>query len=88
MFRTFHNDIAILEMDNAVRFNRHIRPICLPNLTPELMKDDLVNQTVSLSGWGSVKFRGMTYDSSPDHNNIVYYSHHRASIKQITVWQN
>ena len=44
---TTNNDIALIEMDEPIRFKSHIRPICLPD-----KEADYVGKSVSVIGWG------------------------------------
>ncbi|NXU52974.1 FA9 factor, partial [Turnix velox] len=51
-----HNDIALLELDQPLTFNSYVTPICLGNreFTNSLLKLGMG----TVSGWGSVLFRG------------------------------
>jgi len=51
-------DIAVLELDREVVFRKDIQPICLPSVTPSLRKEDLLNKTVKIAGWGTTSFEG------------------------------
>ncbi|KAK8779743.1 hypothetical protein V5799_018915, partial [Amblyomma americanum] len=45
--RNLVNDIAVLELTSAIRYNEFQRPICLP-----LDAEDLVGRYGSIAGWG------------------------------------
>ncbi|NWI15438.1 FA9 factor, partial [Crypturellus soui] len=51
-----HNDIALLELDEPLRFNSYVTPICLGSreFTAKLLKYGLG----TVSGWGSLFYRG------------------------------
>merc|ERR1711915_113984 len=46
-------DVALLELENAIIFDDHIRPVCLPN--PQ-SPSSIVGKSGIASGWGSEKF--------------------------------
>merc|ERR1711915_119610 len=46
-------DVALLELENAIIFDDHIRPVCLPN--PQ-SPSNIVGKSGIASGWGSEKF--------------------------------
>ncbi|NWI58005.1 FA9 factor, partial [Calyptomena viridis] len=52
----YHNDIALLELDEPLSFNSYVTPICLGSreFTNALLKQG----TGTVSGWGSRLFRG------------------------------
>ena len=52
------HDIAILELENAIDFERHpkIRPLCLPDPRPR--KDIKVDTEVFVAGWGKTNYQG------------------------------
>ncbi|XP_010074920.1 PREDICTED: transmembrane protease serine 12-like, partial [Pterocles gutturalis] len=53
---TFENDIALFELDSAVRYNDYIQPICLP---PAHLLPFMYNETECfISGWGRTKEKG------------------------------
>lgn len=46
--QTVNNDVALLKLRHPLKFNQHVRPICLPDPT-----DDLKIQTRAvIIGWG------------------------------------
>jgi hypothetical protein len=47
-------DIALIEMDSAVKYSKFIRPICLWNGAPEIAQ--IVNQVGIVVGWGKSLF--------------------------------
>ncbi|XP_025891702.1 coagulation factor IX [Nothoprocta perdicaria] len=51
-----HNDIALLELEEPLRFNSYVTPICLGSrdFTTKLLKYGLG----TVSGWGSLYYRG------------------------------
>ncbi|XP_076203080.1 coagulation factor IX [Aptenodytes patagonicus] len=51
-----HNDIALLELDQPLSFNSYVTPICIGSreFTNALLK----HGTGTVSGWGSMLFRG------------------------------
>ncbi|XP_009559247.2 coagulation factor IX [Cuculus canorus] len=51
-----HNDIALLELDEPLKFNSYVTPICIGSreFTNALLK----HGTGTVSGWGSTLFRG------------------------------
>ncbi|KFQ67334.1 Transmembrane protease serine 12, partial [Phaethon lepturus] len=55
---TFENDIALFELDSAVRYSDYIQPICLPPAHLYLYID---NETECfISGWGRTAEKGKT----------------------------
>ncbi|XP_075162252.1 tequila isoform X2 [Haematobia irritans] len=46
-----NNDIAIILLKNALRFNDYVQPICLPEKGAQLE----ANRKCTISGWGSIK---------------------------------
>jgi len=49
---TLENDLALIELDADVEYERHIQPICLPE------KDkDFVGSEAYVSGWGVLSYR-------------------------------
>uniref|UniRef100_A0A1A9ZGU9 Peptidase S1 domain-containing protein n=1 Tax=Glossina pallidipes TaxID=7398 RepID=A0A1A9ZGU9_GLOPL len=50
---TFENDIALLELDNAVQYDSHIVPICMPS-----DKADFTGRMATVTGWGRLKYGG------------------------------
>ena len=71
--KNFKNDIALLRLNKQVKFNRHIRPICLPteNVVLEgqagyvtgkyflvINVSSLFCYCDKLSGWGTTSFSG------------------------------
>lgn len=50
------NDIAILYLENAITYNAHVNPLCLPNSieTPTLNK-------CIVTGWGQAVIKGKIY---------------------------
>ena len=56
-----HNDIAIVALARNVKFSKYIRPICLPDLNPNLLNTDLTNETVTVSGRGKKDVHGKYY---------------------------
>ncbi|CAH1710302.1 venom protease [Aphis gossypii] len=53
----FTNDIALLKLENNVRFNQFIQPICLPILSHH-RANKLVKSVPFVAGWGATSFRG------------------------------
>ena len=53
------HDIAILELENPIDFDRHpkIRPLCLPDPRPK--RDVKVNTDVFVAGWGKTNYHGL-----------------------------
>ena len=51
---TKDSDLAILKLENPLKFSAHIRPACLPdaNFYPENDEDNVMG---IVSGWGLVK---------------------------------
>lgn len=45
-------DIALIQMDSAVRYNKFIRPLCLWNGQPEISQ--IVGQVGIVAGWGKL----------------------------------
>ncbi|KFZ46426.1 Transmembrane protease serine 12, partial [Antrostomus carolinensis] len=55
---TFENDIALFELESAVRYSDYIQPVCLPPAYPALHTD---NETgCFISGWGRTAEKGKT----------------------------
>ncbi|KOX71108.1 Serine protease nudel [Melipona quadrifasciata] len=64
--RSLKNDIAMIMLDDPLRFNRWVRPVCLPGpdlLGPMWRNMPEPNSTCIAIGWGSVK----EYGANPDH---------------------
>merc|ERR1711936_831266 len=55
--KTLHNDVAILTMEDAVKYNSNIQPICLAAGTSQF-----VNQRVTVAGWGTLTEGGRQPD--------------------------
>ena len=56
--RSMRNDIAMIMLDDPLRFNRWVRPICLPGpdlLGPMWRNKPEPNSTCIAIGWGAVK---------------------------------
>ncbi|KAF2889543.1 hypothetical protein ILUMI_16630, partial [Ignelater luminosus] len=53
---SYNNDIAILELNEALVFDAKIQPVCLPNSGLA----DYTGQTAVVAGWGRTKERGET----------------------------
>lgn len=53
--RTLANDIALLKLESAVKFNEFVKSICLPE-----EETDYVDENAVLAGWGNVKGGGAT----------------------------
>lgn len=49
--KKFHNDIALLILDNEADLNKHINPICLPSTD-----DNFDGERCLVSGWGKENF--------------------------------
>lgn len=47
---TMRNDIAVLELETPVTYDKHIVPICLPD-----DNDDYTGRMDVVTGWGSLK---------------------------------
>ncbi|KAL9927417.1 CLIP and Tryp_SPc domain-containing lethal (2) k05911 isoform 2-T2 [Glossina fuscipes fuscipes] len=56
-YNTLHNDIAILSLDEPVRFSHEIRPICLPTSTSQQTRS-YSGQLAIVAGWGSLRESG------------------------------
>ncbi|XP_055842461.1 serine protease nudel [Episyrphus balteatus] len=61
--RTMKNDLALLRIDTPLRFNRWVKPICLPDLGRTTMGSDWiwgpeVNTICTVVGWGAVREKG------------------------------
>lgn len=54
----YHNDIALLELEQPLTFNSYVTPVCLGSreFTNALLKQGVG----TVSGWGKVLFRGRT----------------------------
>ncbi|XP_022921220.1 serine protease filzig [Onthophagus taurus] len=50
---TFANDLALLELDQPVIFDKHIIPICLPR-----EGEDFTGRMATVTGWGRLKYGG------------------------------
>ncbi|XP_043512079.1 serine protease nudel-like isoform X3 [Frieseomelitta varia] len=64
--RSMRNDIAMIMLDDPLRFNRWVRPICLPGpdlLGPMWRNKPEPNSTCIAIGWGAVK----EFGENPDH---------------------
>lgn len=57
--KTFENDIAILKLNQNVRFTKSVQPACLP--PPGNM--DYTNVKATVTGWGTIYFGGPTSNS-------------------------
>ncbi|CAH2315124.1 coagulation factor IX [Pelobates cultripes] len=53
----FINDIALLELEQPLKFNDYVRPICIgsKDFTDDLLKSQYVSV---VTGWGDVRFEG------------------------------
>ncbi len=49
--RTLENDLALIELDGSVQFERHIQPICLPE-----RGDQFIDAEAYVSGWGLLSY--------------------------------
>lgn len=59
--RSMSNDIAMIRMDDPLRFNRWVRPVCLPEA--EILGDmwrrkPEANSTCVAIGWGATREQG------------------------------
>jgi hypothetical protein len=45
------NDLALIELDSSVQFERHIQPICLP-----VRGDQFIDAEANVSGWGLLSY--------------------------------
>ncbi|KAJ8669812.1 hypothetical protein QAD02_001071 [Eretmocerus hayati] len=54
---TGENDIAILRLQDEVRFSDYVRPICLPN-NDNSLSGNLAGNLPYVAGWGSTYFNG------------------------------
>lgn len=43
--KSLYDNIALVQLDQSVKFNLHIRPACLPQMF------DVAGETVSMTGW-------------------------------------
>ncbi len=48
---TLENDLALIELDGSVQFERHIQPICLPE-----RGDQFIDADAYVSGWGLLSY--------------------------------
>ncbi len=48
---TLENDLALIELDGSVQFERHIQPICLPE-----KGDQFIDAEAYVSGWGLLSY--------------------------------
>jgi len=53
VLRTFDNDIALVQMDRKVVFNKHIRPLCIPE-----SNQDYAGEMGTIIGWGRLSYEG------------------------------
>ena len=53
------DDLAILELDEPVRFDMNVQPICLPDKT-----DNFTHSIGFVSGWGFMKYRKSVFQAS------------------------
>ncbi|XP_043269435.1 serine protease nudel [Venturia canescens] len=63
---TMKNDLGLMKLDEPLRFNRWIRPACLPTMWPtdsSLGKEPLFDTTCVTAGWGTMFEQG----PNPDH---------------------
>ncbi|XP_055910873.1 serine protease nudel [Eupeodes corollae] len=61
--RTMKNDLALMRIDTPLRFNRWVKPICLPDIGRTTMGTDWiwgpeVNTICTVVGWGAVREKG------------------------------
>ncbi|XP_015840900.2 serine protease nudel isoform X2 [Tribolium castaneum] len=64
--RSLKNDIALMKLSKPVRFNRYVRPICLPSQTTagnDFLRGPKPNTVCVAVGWGATVEHG----SDPDH---------------------
>jgi secreted trypsin-like serine protease len=54
--KSLHNDIAIIKLSKEVKFEPHIRPVCLPK-----PNQSFTNQWCVTTGWGKNAFEGGQY---------------------------
>nr|XP_018917301.1 PREDICTED: venom protease-like [Bemisia tabaci] len=54
---TNENDLIILSLERPVKFNKMVRPVCLPSPQSEDVTT-LVNRTAVVAGWGATSFGG------------------------------
>lgn len=59
--RSQENDIALLRLNQTVKFTSWIKPICLPNISTLRDIDYGSNYTLIASGWGQVCFLAIQY---------------------------
>lgn len=57
---TYNNDIALMELDNEVKLNQNIWPICLPSPT----FDFPAGQAAWITGWGATREGGGSTSNS------------------------
>lgn len=63
---TMRNDVGMIKLDDPLRFNRWVRPVCLPDaslLGVMWRRQPEVNTTCIATGWGATKENGL----DPDH---------------------
>jgi len=66
-----YNDIALLRLDNAVKFNDHIRPACLNN------NDNIdYSHKVTATGWGSIEYGNLRHQYLICVLSIFYFKNH------------
>lgn len=59
--RTFKNDVAVLTMERPVKFNKFVRPVCLP-YGDDFKTRDLNGYHAFVTGWGTTAFNGESSD--------------------------
>ncbi|XP_067621340.1 proclotting enzyme isoform X2 [Eurosta solidaginis] len=56
-FSTLHNDIAILTLNEAIKFSYEIQPICLPSASSQETRS-YSGKVAVVAGWGSLRENG------------------------------
>ncbi|XP_011212391.2 serine proteinase stubble [Bactrocera dorsalis] len=56
-FSTLHNDIAILTVNEPIKFTYEVQPICLPSSSSQLSRS-YSGKVATVAGWGSLRENG------------------------------
>lgn len=83
--RSQQNDIALLRLNQTVKFTSWIKPICLPNISMLRDIDYGSNYTLIASGWGQVCFLAIQYFLL--RILCVYHNYHKCSLRTIGTWK-
>ena len=68
---THENDIALVQLDKEVTFNRYIHTVCLPEANQAIS----TGSTAYVTGWGSQSYSGKSLrkNKNKDNSNISWY---------------